>query len=101
MYMVTHRQPAVDQHSKVVHRGLEGQCAASKSDRVDHNFLKLPRTAQPNELFLFGIELQSDDIHLSISEMQTVTLEIIESAFPDLPKMYSWPSSAYQCIPRP
>ena len=30
-----------------------------------------------------------DDIHLSISEMQTVTLEIIESAFPNLSKSYT------------
>ena len=59
LYVVAHRQPTVDQHSKVVHRGLEGQCAASRSDGVDHNFLKLPRTAQPDELGFFGIELQS------------------------------------------
>ena len=35
------------------------QCAASKSDGVDRNFLKLPSTAQPDELCFFGIELES------------------------------------------
>ena len=51
---------------------------------------KKSRRKLPNQMncFFSGIELQSDDIHLSISEMQTVYLEIIDSAFPNLSKMH-------------